>query len=144
MIEFKPLAPEHLKFIEAQPRQRMDQLGMLVPSYAAVIADNIALSAWSGLRCIAAGGVVVLIPNRLALAWCLLSGEARQHMVAISLKIAHVIDRLPEERIELTVADGFEDGHKWAKALGFVCETPIPLRKRGAHGEDEYIYARVR
>lgn len=143
-LEFRPLLAEHLRYIEAQPEQRMDQIGMLLPSYAAVLADNVALSAWSSGRCVAAAGVVVLIPSRLALAWALFSPDAWGHALAICRKMRTVLALIPEDRVELTVRAGFLEGMRFAECLGFECDTPTPLRKRGAHGEDELIYSRVR
>lgn len=143
-VEFRPFHPEHLQYIHPQEIQRFQQLGMLQPEYMRVLASGLALSAWVDHRCIAAAGIVTTRPYRLALAWALISIHAGPHMLSITRKCRAVIADDPIPRVEMSVRADFEEGHRWARAVGMTLETPTPLRKRGANGEDEMIYARVR
>jgi hypothetical protein len=143
MLEYRPFRPEHLNYIQPQAVQRFQQLGMIEPAYAEFLAAGVSLSAWDGHRCVAAAGIAIIRPYRLALAWALLSRHAGPHMLSITRRCRQVIaqDRTP--RIEMSVNADFEQGRRWALAVGMRLETPVPLRKHGANGEDEVIYARV-
>lgn len=142
-VEFRRCLPGHLIYIHAQDVQKFELSIMVTPEYAEVATSHIALSAWDGNTCVGAAGLVPLYPHR-ALAWALLSASAGPHIGAIARKMRRVIADSPFPRIEMTVSVDFENGHRLAKAVGLELETPIPLRKHGAAGNDEMIYARVR
>jgi hypothetical protein len=46
--------------------------------------------------------------------------------------------------VELTVAEGFENGHRFAAAIGAKLETPEPMIGYGYNGGAEYMYAIVK
>ena len=142
-VEFRRCLPGHLTYLHAQETQRLELAVMVTPEYAEVATSHVALSAWVGYTCIGAAGLVPVYPHR-ALAWALLSNQAGGHMGAIVRKMRRVIADSPFPRIEMTVSVDFENGHRLAKAVGLTLETPTPLRKHGATGNDELIYARVR
>lgn len=143
-LEFKQLKPGWLKSVQAQPEQQLEQIGMILPAYEAWLIDGRAEAAWDGPRIVAAAGLIWLSSD-VAGAWCLLSPRAGRYMTSITRRCRAVMDADPTRRIEMYVnADMHERGGRWAKAMGFECETPNPLRKRGIGGHDQYIYARVR
>lgn len=143
-LEFRPLIAQHLETICAQPEQQMDQVGMVMPGYASMLAGGHAMGAWAGPRIVAAAGIVPLWPGELAIAWCLLSRRAGRYMVPITRKCRAVLDAEHTTRIEMFVSAEFEAAHRWALALGFERETVTPLRKRGKGGVDQHVYARVK
>lgn len=145
--EFKPFDTSHLTLIDAQSRQGVDKIGMVDPTYAARLATGIALSAFIDGECVASAGIVRVYPH-MAVAWALLGEKAVQSlpaMVAITRKCRFVLSQETQyKRIELVVRDGHQAAERWAWALGFTCETPVPLAGRGPNGEAELIFARVR
>jgi hypothetical protein len=142
-LEFRVCKPGHLAYIAVQEAQRVDQAVMLKTDYAEIACSHIALSAWVGNECVGAAGIVPLYPHR-AVAWALLSKNIGLALVPATRKIRRVLDADMTPRIEMTVAVDFKAGHTWARLVGMKLETPEPLRKHGARGEDEMLYARVR
>jgi hypothetical protein len=45
-------------------------------------------------------------------------------------------------RLELTVRFDFDEGHRWAKMLGFKVETPV-MPFYGPEGEPHSMYVRI-
>lgn len=142
-VTFEPFKIEHLRFLSPQASQRLDHAALMEPAYRDALTSGMALSAWRGSVCVAAAGCVPVTSKR-AIAWALLSGDAGSCMLSIVRKSRSAIDLLPYQRIELTVRDGFEQGHSFARLLGMGLETPKPLRAYGPRGEDEYMYAKVK
>lgn len=142
-VEFRVCQPGHLEYIDVQDEQRVDKAVMLKTDYAEIACSYIALSAWVGNECVGAAGLVKIYPHR-AVAWALLSRNIGMALVPATRKIKRVLELEPIARIEMTVAVGFKAGHTWARMVGMKLETPEPLRKHGAQGEDEMLYARVR
>lgn len=116
---------------------------LLSPTYAEIVDTNFGLSAWVGGECIAASGCVPVFPHR-AVGWAVVSDKASPHMLALVRKFRRVLSNLDYQRIEASVRSDFNHGHRFAKLIGLQLETPEPLRKYGANGEDEMIYAMVR
>lgn len=142
-VEFRRCLPEHLQYIQVQDTQRFDQSAMLSTEYAEIATSHIALSAWVGNTCVGAAGIVPMFPHRL-IAWALLGKTAGPHFPTIVRKIRHVLRDDPSPRIEMTVDVEFKAGHRLARLVGMKLETPEPLRKFGARGEDQMMYARIR
>lgn len=138
-----PCQEGHLRAIQVQEFQRIDQVGLLTPEYVDIALAHFSLSAWNNSVCLGAAGLIPLYPGRF-IAWALLSRHAGPFMLPLTRKIRRVIALHDAPRIECTVAADFAAGHKWAKAIGLELETPKPLRKHGPNGEDEMLYARVK
>lgn len=143
MLEFRPFYVQHLVFIAPQEEQKNLRSAMLSDEYAEALATGFALSAWDGVTCVAAAGVVPIFKHR-AVAWALLSEDAGKHMLAITRKVRRTMDMLEYQRIEIAVHSTFEAGNRFARMIGMKLETPEPLRQHGAFGEDEYMYAKVK
>lgn len=75
--------------------------------------------------------------------WCLLSIYANKHLISITRFIIYLLESIDYQRFELQVEDGFEEGHRWARILGFQCETPNGM-KNYFHGKNLYLYARYK
>lgn len=90
---------------------------------------------------IACGGNIRIWPGR-ASAWALLSPTSGKHMARITRAVIRFFEVSEDFRIETTVDDGFEAGHRWAKLLGF--EREGYMKKYRPNGQDAWLYARVR
>lgn len=143
MIEFRKCYPEHIECIVVQDVQTGEQSGLLTADAAAVVQSSVALSAWHGGRCLGAAGLVPVWAGR-TLAWALLSKYAPPFMLPITRHIRFVLDTYPAKRIEMVVLNSFPQGHRWARALGFVNETPNGMRAFLPDGSDGAMYARVK
>lgn len=139
-MEFRPFKAGHLAYFKPQPHQAQSHAYVVSTGISTVYETGIALSAWDGVKCVGAGGLMPIWPHK-AVAWAFLSEGIGSDMLTIVRKVRRTIAMSPYKRVELTVAAGFEEGHRFAKALGAVQETPEPLRCYGAAGEDEVMYA---
>lgn len=54
-----------------------------------------------------------------------------------------LLDAVPFTRIEASVEQGFEPGHRWARLLGFKRESDV-MRHYFPDGANAYLYARVK
>lgn len=91
---------------------------------------------------IACAGVVELWAGR-AYAWAILSQDAGPHLLRLTREIRSRLVELRFRRIEMAVDAGFVAGARWARLLGFVCETPNPMRGYLPGGRDAFLFARV-
>lgn len=142
-VRFTPFRAAHLDLMTPQAAQK-DEYGVLVLSGQAVQLEGPeALSAWVEGRCIGAAGLIALRPHR-ALAWMLLSAEARSHMLPVVRKVRRVVRLSRFKRVEITVKADFTDGDRFARLIGAKCETPEPMRFFGADEGDERMFAWIR
>ena len=88
-------------------------------------------------------GVNLMWPGR-GLAWSYLSREVGRYFPKVHRAVLRFMNGCPVHRIEATVDAGFAEGHRWVTMLGFVQETPKPMRGYRPDGGDCYLYARVR
>lgn len=95
------------------------------------------------------GGVLVQWQGR-GLAWSYISCVGGAKFVAVHRAVKRFFDVCHLHRIEATVDEGFEEGHRWMAMLGFELETrdeyggPKPMRGYRPDGGACYLYARVR
>ena len=101
-----------------------------------------AWTAWAGDSPIICAGIIEVWEGR-AYAWALLSQDAGEYMLAMTREIRSRLSALPFRRVEMAVAAGFSAGCRWAKLLGFECETPSPMRGYLPNGGSAWLYARV-
>lgn len=103
-------------------------------------------NSWTALvggRPIACAGLVEVWEGR-AYAWALLATDVGPHLLAVTREIRSRLAATPCRRIEMAVADGFDAGCRWARLLGFYCETPQPMRGYLPDGRAAWLYARVK
>lgn len=134
--------PEHLERLQLQPAQAYFAREFSQPGYASLLAQGPAFTALDGEVVLGCGGAAELWPGR-ACVWSLLSESAGPHMMAITRAVRGFILQLPHRRIEALVDCDFEAGHRWARLLGFKCETPLGMRSFTPDGRDVCLYARV-
>lgn len=88
---------------------------------------------------VACGGTMMQWPGRHQ-AWMYLNKDSGQHMLLVTRAVRRALDKVAG-RVELTVRSDFEQGHRWAKMLGFTVESP-KLEAFGPEGEDHTGYVR--
>lgn len=107
-----------------------------------LVPDGQSWTALVAARPICCGGLVEMWPGR-AYAWTVLSEDAAPHLLALTRGIRSLLDAAPFARVEMAVVADFKEGRRWAQLLGFVCETPSPMRNYFPDGRDAYLYART-
>lgn len=141
-VYFATCFPEHIRAIDVQAAQVTDKAFLELPAATLILASTFARSAFVGARCVGAAGIIPMWPGRDCV-WALLSGQAGPVLRPLVRRILWVLDHWPTPRVEASVRVDFKAGHKFAKALGFVCEAK---RMRGyfPDGTDAALYARCR
>jgi hypothetical protein len=89
---------------------------------------------------IACGGFVQIWPGRHS-AWIYLNELSAPHMLVVT-RYALACLATVQGRLELTVRFDFDEGHRWAKMLGFKVETPV-MPFYGPEGEAHSMYVRI-
>lgn len=143
MIEFTPFRAAHLLYLTPQEAQREDHAKAVREGGNEVLEDGVSLTAWGDGYCLGMAGLIPISPYR-AMAWLLLSERAGRYMVPITRKVRRVVALTQYRRVELTVREGFEAGHQFARLIGARCETPEPMRWFGPRGESETMYAIIK
>jgi hypothetical protein len=131
-----PFNPWHLREIDVQAAQR---------EHYEAAGPNLAGPAWSAFvngKPIASAGVIEMWPGR-GYAWALLSQGAGPYMLALTRAIRSRLDGLGFTRLEMAVDADFPAGIRWARMLGFECETPEPMRAYSPSGRAAYLFARI-
>ncbi|RTL04991.1 hypothetical protein EKK58_09295 [Candidatus Dependentiae bacterium] len=141
-LVYRKCTAEHIKLIVPQYGMEAEKMLYLSPEYADVLTENFALSAWAGVKCIAAAGIVHCNKHR-AVGWTLIGRNAGPYMRQITKKVRNVLDGYAVARLEMTVRTDFHEGHRWAELLGFEMEA-ARMRKHGLNGEDETLYVRIK
>lgn len=139
-MEFLPFKAGHLTYLTPQSAQRREHALLLKSGAVEALEGGVSLSGWASNKCVGAAGLIHVRDHR-AVAWMILSEDIGRCMLPVAKKIRRVLAQVPYQRIELTVADGFEEGKRFAELVGAVCETPEPMKFFGAEGRDEYMYA---
>lgn len=93
-------------------------------------------------KVLACGGVAEYWPGR-GECWATFSGDWKRYKKSIHRVAKTVMDLYPGRRIEASIMIGFEDGHRWIKALGFKLDAPL-LKAYLPDGGDVSLYSRVK
>jgi hypothetical protein len=101
-------------------------------------------NSWTGVvdgEPVACGGTIEQWKGR-HIAWTCMNPRSGRHMSFITRAVLRNLETI-EGRIELTVRRDFEQGHRWARILGFEIENPPGvLLAYGPLGEDHVGYVR--
>lgn len=139
-MRIEKFKPEHL----AQMRLQSAQIGRFGNAdYAEVLARSGTAFTAFGDEILLCGGCADYGYRRGSL-WAFLSPAAGKNFIALHRATSRFIGSLCMERIEATVEAGFIPGCRWLELLGFVCETPKPMRAFSPDGRDHFLYAWVR
>lgn len=141
-LTYLPCSIEHVELIEPQSGTFMDKAYFIDPAFHHIIQNHFSISAWAGMECIAAAGVVSIYKDR-GVAWAFLGAKAGPYMPRLTAKVRSVLNAQPMKRIEMLVDYDFEAGHRWAKVLGFKVEAER-MRFSGYYGNDETMYVRIK
>lgn len=141
-MNIEAFSPEHLQGLLLQPSQAGMRPVMSDPGYgSSLAAAGPAYAAVVGGQVVACAGVIPQWPGR-AVAWALIGKEAGPHFIGIHRAVQRALDMHAFRRIETGVVCDFEEGHRWAKMLGFVREGR--MRAYTPDGRDCDLYALVR
>lgn len=136
--------PEHALQIRLQPMQlateptvtpaEAEALARAGPSYTALGEDGTVY---------ATAGIIPQWQGR-AVAWAMVAHNAGPHFLRITREIRLFLASCGFRRIETAVDAAFPEALRWARLLGFECETPKPMRAYGFQGRPAYLFALVR
>lgn len=139
-----PFQPDHAMRLVLQPMQAEEKpflslanaqaLAAAGPCYSALDEDGTVL---------ATAGVIPQWPGRV-IAWALIAHNAGPHFVRITREVKRFLATCNARRIEVAVDAAFPAAIRWAEMLGFVRETPQPMRAYGLDGRSSYLYALVK
>lgn len=136
-----PFEPDHLNRILLQPSQAIMQPIMSNPEYGPSLAKaGPAYSLVDGDAVFATAGLIKQWDHR-AIAWALISEEAGPHFFMIHKAVRRALTFHNYRRVETSVSCDFEQGHRWARMLGF--EREGRMRAFTPDGRDCDLYARV-
>lgn len=143
MVNVVPFEPSHLDDFKFQKMQAYLS-SQITPELAVNIArEGEAFTAESEDKILACAGIFPMWQGRY-IAWAYISRYAIRHMVGVHRAVLSFLDNCSASRVEATVDEGFEAGHKWMKMLGFSLETPFPMRNYRPGGGNSFLYARVK
>lgn len=138
----RPFEPDDIENLILQPAQ--DYLRPMVSGkgYGEALAQG---EAWTGIddgRIVACGGVCPL-HGYMGNAWAMIAADLKNGFLIVHRVAERVLSSYPAQRIEAHIDCDFENGHRWAKVLGFELES-LRMRKFTPDGRDVALYARVR
>ncbi len=132
VIDYKP---EHLENISPKA-VHSGEVPRTVTTQAVTVMD--------GDKPVAIFGGFLFVPGVVHL-WGLISDDAKQKPLAFHRIVSDLLDYYGKtsqtRRIQMDVKADFEEGQKWAKALGFEYEGT--MKRYGVNGDDFHLYARV-
>ena len=112
-------------------------------SYAELLGSHIAYTSIDNNGyVVCCAGLMRTGKNRLE-AWTLMSDNSGKHMFAITKRVLKEFNKLKNVRVEFYVRGDFKAGHKWAKMLKFLCETPNGMEFYGEDAHTYYLYSRI-
>lgn len=113
--------------------KHVDALVAYDHSYAAIGEDG---------RVIGVAGVVEKW-NERAEAWAIIDEDSRKYFISFHNAVKKFLKLGMWRRIEATVQNDLEVGHRWMKLLGFKKECGL-MRNYGVEGEDFSLYSFIR
>ena len=135
-----PFQAEHFWAMDVQPAQARVR-AHATPEEIASLEKHDAFTALVGDNPVMCFGWVPVYEHR-AIVWALIAASAGPHFVGLTRIAKTVVNGLAFRRLEMEVDCEFEQGHRWAKMLGFELEAER-LRGHRMDGGDSSIYARV-
>lgn len=129
--------PKHFTEMNLQDKQAW-AYGFVTAEDLAGLAEFDAFSAIIGNTVVACAGVVPMHRHR-GHCWALLSNNLGVKLLLVHRAIYRYLKICPYRRIETSVECDHVEGHRWAKALGFVLEAER-LEAYGENGADHAMY----
>lgn len=137
-----PFISEHLNGFEVHNWQRSIAEHIKL-GFGDMIEDTVSYTCLHEGKVIFIAGVYDINDHR-KIAWALVGKDASPHLLYITKKVREFLDSVSYDRIETLVQFEFEQGHRWARMLGFNNETPDGMMYYGDNGENFCMYSRVR
>lgn len=119
-----PFKRWHYEWLVA--REKPVEGGRVIALPESTLAELEGVSSWTGVvdgDPIACGGTIMQWPGR-HVAWLYNGPMSAEHMLWLTREALRVIEAA-KGRVEMTVREGFTEGHRWARLLGFRVETPL-------------------
>lgn len=142
MFTVVPFMPIHLEGVVLHQYMGEWQDYLEDPEYANILMTGPAYTGIANGKVIICSGVVKVGLHRYA-AWALLSEDSKDYMLQITRAVKDFLKENDMPRVETHVLRDFDQGHRWAKMLGFENETPNGMRKYGDNGKTYDLYARI-
>lgn len=142
MIHPVPFAADHFRRMSLQPAQARF-VRLVTEEQLHVLEGPLSFTLLDDTTPLACTGAWQLWHNR-AYVWAFIADKVTPAIFGEVHSFARAfVGGLPFRRLEMAVDVGFENGHRWAKAMGFDLETPEPMRAFHADGRDAFLYARI-
>ncbi len=121
-LDHSPMAypDQFIAALEAQAAQR-DQMPLTAENLAALVTGGDAWVASDSQRPLILAGLLPMWEGRLV-AWAYLSKFAGPALLRATREIQRQLEARREQRIEMYVQDGHQEGVRWAWLLGFRAE----------------------
>ena len=138
-----PFEVDHVVNIKVQPKQEFFRSSIKNPVLfaEAMLRSGPCYSGEEDGKIIFCAGYSDIWPGRSIL-WCLMSEDAKDHMMAITRTARRAFKLFPRRRVEITVDCDFIEAHRWARLLGFKMECER-MKGYDVDGRDCALYARV-
>lgn len=136
-----PFKADHFWNIKVQKAQAYINKYVTQEALVDLEKDN-SFTCFKDDKIIACFGWFKIYPTRGVL-WSYLSEYANKNLVEGTRIARKLINDLPFKRLEIEVDCEFEQGHRWARMLGFELETERSKSYR-IDGNDSSIYVRIR
>lgn len=141
MVDVIPFKAEHFWAIDVQPAQAYVR-NIAPPHQVEALETYDSYTVVNGDQLLCCFGFVEVTPMR-AIMWGYLSATCGKYMAALTRIARRLIAALPYRRVEIEVDCEFEQGHRWARIMGFELEVER-LRCWRQDGGDSALYAVVR
>lgn len=134
-----PFKVQHLKKMRLQKAQ--GTLSQYAEFMESICSYGQGFTAFDGDTVLASAGMFEIWEGR-SVAWAFLSEDATGKLfLKVHRAVKAFLDMQNYRRMEMCVLASFDQGRRWAEALGFKQEC---LMRRYDHlGQDHYLYARV-
>lgn len=137
-MEVRPYVPADFLAIDLDGAEL---LGRTQANAEGLAASTEAYTATVDGRVVAVIGLVQLWPGRRYV-WAYLSRDSGPHMLALTRRVRRWLRYHGSGRLEAAVDPEFAAANRWARLLGFRCETPEGMREY-VPGKDFLLYARI-
>lgn len=135
-----PFRAEHFWAIEPQEAQSY-VWDSVTPAQIKELESLNSFTVMNDAQPVACFGWIEQYPHRATL-WAMMGNGTGKHFVGFTRIAKLLLNSLPHKRVEFEVDCEFEQGHRWARMLGFTLEAER-LRGYRMDGGDSAIYARV-
>lgn len=135
-----PFRVEHLEQLERQKGMIYSKISNF--NRRLIEESSTAYTVTASDRILMCAGIIPYWNNR-AEGWAMFDHNLKSYFVTAHRAVVKFLDSTPCKRIECVVNRDFEQGHRWAKALGFKIEAHL-MKTYFEDGSDAVLYARVR